>query len=377
MNKHMPAIPSVPPARPAPPALHIDTARIQHNWHRYRTLCGDGVTVSAVVKANAYGCGVTAVAECLWAVGCRTFWVATLQEAIALRTHLNNTATEIIVLEGIFDPALYTQHHLTAVINHPAQLVHTQSVPCWLHIDTGMNRLGIHHSTARAHIIQHIKTHTDKNIIGYMTHLQSAEMGDSPENPSQYHRFHAAIQNLPKKPLSMCNSDGVFLGKKYHADMVRIGIGLYGINTDAHGLTCAVACTAPIIHITHIAAGETVGYNGTYTAAAAATIATLGIGYNDGIGTPYSNCTTVYHNHIPCPVVGRVSMDSMCVDISHVPQPQLGDRITLFKDAQSVRHIHKKTALPPHMILCTIGERVEKVYTAHKEHPQHPHKHEA
>ncbi len=342
--------------------LSINTTAIQHNWHQYKSLCGDTVTVSAVVKADAYACGMIPVSKCLSAVGCDTFWVATLDEAITLRMGLKDKTIRIIVLEGIFDSTAYITHNLIGVINHCSQFTHTKSIPCWVHIDTGMNRLGLHHSTAARDILDHISPPTDHNIMGYMTHLHSAESTDSPENSTQYDKFYNTLKNLPKKSISISNSDGVFLGKKYHGDMVRVGIGLYGINTDMHGLQSAVHCTAPIINIMHIPQGETIGYNATYTAPTPMTTATLGIGHNDGIATPYSNCATVYYKDIPCPIVGRVSMDSLCIDISHIKNPHLGDPVTLFKNAKTVQDIHKKTGLPPHMILCTLGERVKKVY---------------
>ena len=351
--------------------LHINLAIVQQNWLAYNKLCGDSVTVSAVVKADAYACGMVQVATALYHVGCRVFWVATLNEALDLRKNLADKTVMIGVFEGIFNPTEYNKHNITGVINHPSQLIHSQSVPCFIHIDTGMSRLGLHHSTANTDIKNHISACGDTNIIGYMSHLHSAECTEVSAiwaTHTQNDRLQNALQGLPKKSISLCNSDGALTVPEYHYHMVRIGIGLYGISTHTPllkcaVLKCAVKCTAPLLNIIHIQPPESVGYNATYTADSIQPIGTLGIGYNDGIGTPYSNCTEVYYNGRACPVVGRVSMDSMCIDLSHVKNPQLGTPVTLFDSLESVHKIAQKTKFPPHAVVCTLGERVKKEYT--------------
>lgn len=350
--------------------LHTDLGIVQNNYTIYKTLCGADVTVSAVVKSNAYSCGMTPVTDALIAMGCTYFWVATLDEAIALRTHVrtqNHTDTHIRigVLEGIFDCMPYHEYALVGVVNHPAQLRHTLYTPCWIHIDTGMNRLGLYHTTATAHIQDHISAHAHPHIVGYMTHLMSAENSQAPTNPLQLSRFRQAIAPLPPKPTSLANSDGTLLGAEYHGHMVRIGYGLYGLHKQQHGFQCAVQCTTPILNISQISKGDTVGYNATFTANRTTYIATVRLGYNDGINLSLSNQSYFLYKGVPCPIVGRVSMDLVCLDITDIsPRPNLGDMVALFHDFESIHHISKTAHIPPHAVICTLGGRIINTYTS-------------
>ena len=311
-----------------PPCLHIDLENLKHNWKIYNDYCDGGAT--AVVKANAYSVGAEQIFESLVEAGCNDFWVATIAEAIPLRKV--NKSANISVLEGLSSNNIdtYKKLNLVGVVNTPQQLQmwkDNPEIPVWIHIDTGMNRLGIAFDKA-LEILDGIDT-----PYGYMSHFASSEEFDNPFNRVQLKRFEDVVEKLPPAKTSIYNSNGVVrpsFDKKHQA---RVGIGLYGLLYCDLDLKPVLKLTATITKIDTLEKGATVGYNSTYVAEKTVKIAAVNIGYADGFNVNMSNTGYLYHEKQKYLVIGRVSMDTIVIDISHNNDFKVGDEITVFSSS--------------------------------------------
>lgn len=297
--------------------LHIDLEAVAANWRALDALSSADCETAATVKANAYGLGITQVAPRLFAEGCRAFFVATADEGLELRRVLgpepriyafygHMPGDTLTLKRGDVVPILCAlaqlERHLDALPRHPFGIA----------LDVGMNRLGLKYDDWAAVAEIALRAHP----VLVMAHLSSADTPDAPANRAELARFHEMTDGITV-PRSLAATGGVLLGPEYHFDMVRPGIGLYG------GLPFAqaepvVALDLPVITCFDVPAGETVGYNGTWTARAPSRIATVAAGYADGIHRAVAPGLELMAGPVPCPVVGRVSMDLLTVDISHL-----------------------------------------------------------
>ena len=305
------------------PRAHIHLSNIADNWRTLRAAQTGGVT-GAVIKADAYGHGIRRVAEALHEAGCDHFFVAHSHEAEQTRAMLGSHPN-IYVLNGPSpdEEALYRENALIPVINSGFQyrtmadwLVDGVKMPRGfaLHFDTGMNRLGLPIKDA-AELASASEAQAPILII---SHLACSEDEQAMMNAHQEKTLSTIAGAFPGVPLSLANSGGVWLGSDYHHALTRPGIALYGGGHPPEGLILKPGMTlaAPILQVRQIETGETVGYGATWRADKPTLIATLAIGYGDGVPRSASNKGFASLGRVRCPILGRVSMDLITIDVT-------------------------------------------------------------
>ncbi len=305
------------------PRARVHLSNIADNWRTLKAAQTSGVT-GAVIKADAYGHGLPEVAETLHDAGCDHFFVAHGFEADLTRRTLGSHPN-IYVLNGPApdEEALYREKALIPVINSSFQF---RTIVDWmidgvklprsyaLHFDTGMNRLGLPPEDA-AQLAEATQGRAPALIL---SHLACAEAVNAPINELQAAALTHVSKSFAGISLSLANSGGVWLGADFHHTLTRPGIALYGGGEPPEDLSLKPGLTleAPILQVKHIKAGETVGYGATWRADAAKLIATLAIGYGDGFPRSASNKGFASLGGKRCPILGRVSMDLITIDVS-------------------------------------------------------------
>lgn len=315
---------SIPKAPPASLRLRIDSGALADNWRALDKMSGAAET-GAAVKADAYGLGIDRVVPVLAKAGARQFFVAHWSEVADVIAHV--PAEWITVLHGpcnAQEAAFAQQTGVVPVINSLQQAhvwMDSGGGTCHLMVDTGMNRLGISHSELGAEIIERL--HVD--IL--MSHLVSADE-NSPLNDKQLQLFSGAMSAIPAKRNSIANSAGIGLGGAYQLDLTRPGISLYG-GVPRKELSGAIRQVvhpeACIIQIREVNVGKTIGYNAVYSVKSPMRIATVSIGYADGLLRVWSDLGALRHLNGLLPILGRVSMDMISVDVSAFPSLKVGD----------------------------------------------------
>lgn len=299
--------------------LTIDLDAVAANWRALDRLSPASVQTAAVVKADAYGLGVTRVARALANAGARRFFVAQAEEGAAVRQALG-PGPQIAVLSGHMagDTEMIQDLDLTPMLNSLEQITrHLEALPghpFGVQLDTGMNRLGVEALEWEA--VAPILVEAGPELL--MSHLACADEPDHPMNEAQLKAFHAMTDGTGL-PRSLAATGGVLLGQRYHFDLTRPGIGLYG-GLPYAAATPALRLSLPVIQTREVAPGETVGYGCSWVAEAPAVIATLAGGYADGLPRTLSGKARLWDGDTPCPLVGRVSMDLITVDITHLPE---------------------------------------------------------
>ncbi len=329
------------------------TVRLDAIAANYRTYCRmtGPCAVAAVVKADAYGMGAAAVAPALVQAGCDSFFVARLAEGVALRKFL--PAARIFVLDGCQAdavPALLT-HRLIPALNSLADIAAWSAaasaakttLDAVIHVDTGMNRLGLGPDELAILSGQSAKRLAGLNVVLMMSHLACADE-DSKMNGEQLSRFRQALAMLPPAPASLAASHGAFLGMEYHFDLVRPGVALYGANpqnTAQNLMQTAAIVTGKVLQVRRIDRGDSVGYAATFRAKRPTMLATVALGYADGIPRSLSNTGAAAIHGARADIVGRVSMDLITLDVTDMevnPGDEaeiLGETITLGEVAAS------------------------------------------
>lgn len=304
--------------------MRIDPDAIAENWRFFHARAPSAIC-AAVVKADGYGLGAETVVRALAGAGARAFFTATLTEALAVRKVLG-VGPQIFVLNGPSrdDAALFAPAKLTPVLNS-LQQIHAWAGrgPAALHLDTGMNRLGIGPDEigAAALALQ------DCSLTLVMSHLACASTLDDPMNALQRKRFIAAAEHFPKAPLSLAASAGTLLGSDYHFDLIRPGVGLYGsggLDKDNPPLMAAATIEAPILQVREVEAGETFGYGATFTATRKMRTATVALGYADGFLRSFSGRGYGVLGGARRPILGRVSMDLIILDVAGCAEAEPG-----------------------------------------------------
>ncbi|SDZ31548.1 alanine racemase [Jannaschia faecimaris] len=339
--------------------LHIDLEAVALNWRALDLMTSSICETAATVKADAYGLGVTQVAARLFAEGCRAFFVATADEGLELRRALG-PEPRIYAYYGHMpgDTVTLQRGDVVPMVCSLAQLErHLETLPrhpFGLQLDVGMNRLGLKFDEWAA--VAELALRARPVLVA--SHLSSADEPDAPENAAQLAAFHEMTDGIDV-PRSLAATGGTLLGPEYHFDMVRPGIGIYG------GLPFAkadpvVELALPVVTCFDAAPGETVGYNATWAVRAPTRLATVAGGYADGLHRALAPGVEVMAGPVPCPVVGRVSMDLMTIDISH-----------LDRDPETVRLLdahHGIDALAAHAgtigyeMLTRLGRRYRRQY---------------
>jgi alanine racemase len=358
-----------PQARTAAPEaeLVVDLAAIVANW---RDLCARHApgAVAGVVKADAYGLGAGPVSRALADAGCRHFFVAQLGEGIALRAALG-TGPMIGILGG-FPPGADGDAGLIPVLNTPADIAaHAAAARAdrrrrraILHVDTGMERLGL--STAELEALQ--PSHLDGlDLLFVMTHLACADEPTHPMNAAQAARFAAAHAKFPGIPASFANSSGLFLGPDFASDLARPGSALYGINPTpgrSNPMRGVLRLSVPVLQVRNVPAGSSVGYGATWTAARPSRIATIAAGYADGYFRSLSSRGLGSFAGRPVPLVGRVSMDLITLDVTDRPEIGPGDRIELLGPEHGPDDAAALAGTIGYEILTALGARYRRRY---------------
>ncbi len=341
----------------APASLTVDLNALSHNFHALEALTG--VPVHPVVKANAYGLGAGPVAQRLLTEGARTFFVARLNEGVALRQTLGPEPT-IYVLDGCVGAAAATLKaaNLRPILNHGDQMIAWNAIgggPCGMQIDTGMNRLGFRPEDAPGPF---------GGLELVMSHLACSDDPAEPMNRRQRNAFAAVSARYPNALKSFANSGGCFLGSDYAFDAVRPGICLYGGGPEGRPdarLRAVATLTAEILQLRDLPAGESVGYSRGFIADTARRIATCGAGYADGIFRSSSLKGQVWIAGALRPLLGRVSMDVIAVDVTGAGV-SLGDRVELFGANRPVDDAASAAGTISYELLTSIGNRFERTY---------------
>ncbi|XBQ15506.1 MAG: alanine racemase [Oceanicaulis sp.] len=347
------------------PRLVIDLDNLAAN---YQSLARNapGAETAAVVKAQAYGLGAAAVARRLVREGCRTFFVATPEEGAELRRALGGGEAEIWVFNGYRADLrnLYAAERLGAILNSEADLAEfapDPSGPCALHIDTGMNRLGVDPEAAAALTAAQIDA-LDLRLV--MSHLSCSEDAGTDMNARQRDAFAEISARFPGVRRSLSNTGGVRLGEAYHFDLTRPGIGLYGATAtpgEEHGLKPVVRLEAPILQLRALEPGDPVGYGAAYVADRPRLAATVAAGYADGLPRALSGSGYARIDGVKAPILGRVSMDLIVLDVTDCESAARAGAPAVFlgEDLDAVAEI---ASTLPYEILTGLGSRASRSY---------------
>jgi len=354
--------------------LSINLKALADNYSLFQETIGEGRDVAGVVKANAYGLGLQPIVETLIDLGCPQFFVASLEEALSLRAIHKNVP--VAVLGGLFNGAEedYITHNITPVLNTPddiarwSKIAKDKNSPLAgiLHFDTGMNRLGL--SKEEAHeLIENPQRLEGVNLQYVMTHFACADEKDHPLTKKQAHDFANLAQHFPNAKKSLANSPGLFVDAAYHYDMVRPGFALYGGNPTPHTnnpMRSVVDLSVRILQIRLCKKGQTIGYGAGHLFEKDTPTATVALGYADGFLRSASSKATLYFNGQPCPVLGRVSMDLVTIDLSNIKgaMPKQGDALEILGENQSVDDLAAAAGTIGYEILTSLGSRYAREY---------------
>jgi alanine racemase len=365
--------------------MTVDLAAIRRNWTALDKV-SQGALTGAVVKADAYGTGIAQTSRALFQAGARFFFTATPDEAIAIRAALPEDAY-IFVLDGLFPGAapLYVGERLMPILSSipmleewlQACLSRNEAFPAALHFDTGINRLGFRLNEASI-----VKRMIDQ--VGYkpqmiISHLACADQPSHEKNRTQLALFSSILAQFPGIPASLANSAGLMTARDMHFQMVRPGIALYGGRAVAgrrNPMTRVVSLEAPILQIKDVKTGESVGYGAAYTLSRDSRIAVVGIGYADGFFRAQSATNNRPGGKVAiaghfAPVVGRVSMDMIQVDITDLSEPPMpGDMVELLGPNISVDDQADVAGTIGYEVLTSLKGRYSRSYVDAEAEPQ-------
>lgn len=354
--------------------LTVRLGAVASNYRAFQDMVGNAA-VAGVVKADAYGMGMAPVSKHLAAIGCDTFFVARLQEGIALRPTVPQA--RIFVLDGAprdAVPALIA-YRLTPVLNslddieNWSRAAHGTTLDAAIHFDTGMNRLGLPREELALLVSEQAKRLDGIHVALWMSHLACADDPNAPMNKIQLDRFRAALATLPSAPASLSSSAGIMLGKDYAFEMVRPGVGLYGGNPQPsrpNPLSTVAILTGRVLQLRQIGKAESAGYGATFVAQRPTTLATAGLGYTDGLMRALSNRGSGAIGGIRVPVAGRVSMDLVTLDVTDVPRSllKIGADIEFIGETISLEEIAAASNTASYEILTSLARRVPRHYEA-------------
>lgn len=360
--------------------VHLD--RIAANWCALRDLVAPA-ECAAVVKADAYGLGAARVIPALAAAGCRTFFVATLAEANAARALAPRA--NVLVLDGLVagsaeemraSGAVPVISSLPQALEWAALNVAEGKRPCALHVDTGLNRLGL--DAREIHALagdMHLLGKLDVRLV--MSHLASADDPASPKSAAQRGVLERLLPVLPSVPVSLAASDGLMLGKDYHYDLVRPGYALYGGQAFGGGRTpvqATVELHVKVLQVRDVAPGQTVGYSATWSPTRASRIAVIAAGYADGLFRHLSRASDASTPPAQvairgqfAPIVGRVSMDLVTVDVTDIEGGVApGDLVEVIGPNIPIEAVGAAAGTIGYEVLTSLGRRFHRIYAGAK-----------
>jgi alanine racemase len=357
--------------------LTIDLDAVVANWRKLEKT-GVPAECAGVVKADAYGCGIDPVTRALAAAGCKTFFVATLDEARAARSATKSAA--IYVLDGFFQNCgdAFAQIDCKPVIGDLNELAEWDlfcrrtgwSGGAAIHIDTGLNRLGLTVVEAQS-LVPRIAA-GDHGITLVMSHLACAETLNHPLNAKQVAAFREIASRFSGVPASLASSSGIFLGSQFVFELVRPGAAIYGVNPTPEAdnpMQGVVDLKARIVQIRNVERGDSVGYGATWTARRPTRLAIVAAGYADGYfraagsndGTRGAEAVAAGKR---CPVAGRISMDLLAIDITDLPNNAVrrGHLVTLIGEGVTVDELAHHYGTTGYEVLTSLGRRYARVY---------------
>jgi alanine racemase len=362
--------------------LTVDLDALAANWCALRDAAG-GAPCAAVVKADAYGTGIARAVPALARAGCRTFFVAHLDEARRARAAAPDA--EVYVLNGLLPgtAGAFAADALRPVLGSPEEVAEWagfcrgagRRLPAAVHVDTGMNRLGLSPADGLALAGDPVLRDFEPALL--MSHLVAAEEPDDPVNARQVEAFAALRLAHPHVPASLANSAGIYLPQRPHHDLVRPGYALYGGNPTPrreNPMRPVVRLEGRIVQLRDVGPGERVGYNGVWTAPASSRLAVLSAGYADGYlrggsatdakareGVPQGMAMVA---GVPCPLAGRISMDLTIVDVTALPRDAVrrGDPVVLIGDGLDVDEVGRRAGTIGYEILTSLGGRYARRY---------------
>ncbi len=355
--------------------LRVDLGAVRANYRLLKSKLGRA-DCAAVVKADAYGLGADRVAPALSEEGCRRFFVAHVDEGIALRPHLPAEA-EIIVLHGLHPGAEKDclEHRLVPVLNSLAQIDAWRTLargragkplPAVVQVDSGMARMGLPDSELQV-IAGDPQRLAGIELCLVMGHLACGDEPDHPANAFQLARFIAARRMLPLAPASFANSAGIFLGSDYHFDLVRPGVALYGcgpLSNQPNPMNPVVRLQGKVVQLRSVPPGTPIGYSWTHRVEQKCRVATVSVGYADGFLRSLSGRACAYFGDVPLPLIGRVSMDSITLDASALPDGALtaGAFVDLIGPHETVDAVAARAGTIGYEILTSLGQRYFREY---------------
>jgi len=357
--------------------LNVDLAAIAANWRGLRDAGradGKPIDCAAVLKADAYGTGAAIVGPRLAAEGCRQFFVAHLEEGVALRAVLPDHP--IYVLNGLLPETEpdFVHFGLTPVLNHLGQLNawrgaaqrFNRPLDAVIHIDTGMHRLGFSPEEAQVLVNERGRLRGLRLAL-LMSHLVASEEQANPISGEQLARFRAFVRMMPGAPASLANSSGIFLGPDYHFDLLRPGAALYGINPlpgQPNPMLPTVTLHARILQVRRIDALQTVGYGAAWRSARPSRVATIALGYADGYFRVLINRTHVHLAGHKVPVIGRISMDLVTIDVTDVAEAesQPGALVEILGPHMTADELADHARTNAYEVMTALGRRYARVY---------------
>jgi len=362
--------------------LRIDLAALRHN-HRCIADRVAPAQAAAVVKADAYGLGAQRVSRTLAEAGCRHFFVASLAEALALKPSLPTDA-DLFVLNGLMPNSedRCAEAGIIPVLNSPDQAARWTDtarmkgryLPAVLQLDSGMSRLGVNIAQAARLADDAIfRAHVDLRLV--MSHLACADTPRHPANAAQIARFMQLASIFPDVPSSLANSGGIFLPTSFRGDLVRPGVALYGgapSESRPNPMKPVVSVDARVIQIHDIEDGTGVGYGLSFNASRPSRIATIGVGYADGLPRALGNRGAAWFDGQRLPIAGRVSMDSMTLDVTDLPEGKLraGDWVELIGPHQSIDDLARDAGTISYEILTSMSRRYHRSYVMSDPFPE-------
>lgn len=340
--------------------LSIDLGAVRANWRALDRQSAAGVETAAVVKADGYGLGSGRIAKTLAGEGVQSFFVAVAEEGRRVRDAVG-PGPDVFVFSGHMagDGEMLAASGLTPLLNSPEQWHrHRALMPgqaFGVQLDTGMNRLGME-PTEWAALCGEIRAAGPKLV---MSHLACADDPDHAMNRAQLAAFRAMTDGMGLRR-SLAATGGILLGPQYHFDLTRPGVGLYGGQPFAAAAP-VLRLAIPVVQLREVEPGEIVGYSATWTAEKPTRIATLAAGYADGLIRAMGAKAVLFADAVPCPLAGRVSMDLLTVDVSHLDEiPQALDILGPY---QGVDDLADAAGTIGYEILTSLGARYNRVYT--------------
>ncbi|RWD66784.1 MAG: alanine racemase [Mesorhizobium sp.] len=358
----------LPLVRPRNAIFEINLGAIQANFRAITALVGLGVRVAAVVKSDAYGLGVVEIARALIHVGCDLLFVGNLEEALLLRSSHVDEAIAVFCDDFAKFGRFYQSNNLIPVVNNCAELeavIATGTKTYFLNVETGFSRFGLAIADVRRAYFSGTFDMYPPSVV--LSHLACSETVAGPTNVLQRNRFRAIYDLIKPTCGSLAASAGIWLGKSYHFDMVRVGSALYGLNDAGirpNPLQAVARLRAKILDVRNVARREAVGYGATFRTGRATRVATVGIGYTHGLPWACANKISARFAGYSAPLIGTICMENMTIDITDVPEALCGpgNFVELLGNDFTLDDLAEAVGLSPHEVLTRLGAGCTRRY---------------